>query len=129
MEGVYLPLLGKVVHNPLSILTEPQSEDEEQRRRPGHLLLGVAVCGDGAAEPRRSFSLDLGGCVALWRGCDVIRTLLGKEMVFGIGGKMKGKNPRFLKKFSSNPEFGFIYCYWFLTVPQGFCLDDVRRDA
>jgi len=53
---------------------------------------------------------------------------LGKDAVFGICGKMKG-GQKILKKFSSNPEFGFIYRYLFLMVPQGFCLDGFPRGS
>lgn len=46
-----MPILVKVTRDPVSILTEPQTEQEEQRRRPGHLL-GVVVLGDGVAEQK-----------------------------------------------------------------------------
>lgn len=46
-----MPISVKVTHDPVSVLTEPQTEQKEQRRRPGHLL-GVVVLGDGVAEQR-----------------------------------------------------------------------------
>lgn len=64
------------------------------------------------------------GCIALWGGCDVTRTLLGDVQHLQQNEEKIG----FLKKSSSNPEVGFIYHSQFLMVPQGFCLNDFPRD-
>lgn len=45
MEGFFLSIPVKGLHSPVSVLTESQSEQQEQGRRGVHLLLGCLSLG------------------------------------------------------------------------------------